>query len=489
MTQRSLGTSSIACAQLFNKLTTTLQDPECQRRSALSHTGVDDQYGRFRIWGGNLGAFQRLPASSSLDHRLRESPKVAEQIHELLEDLQDSIENLIPITLGDRPNREYQPDEEQDDEDECEPDATSELNSGDVTTETRLSEAEELFESAKSTIASLFRIAMIIRKTAPRDRFARALSSKSEKFDASFDIAHVRQKFPLLQSPEKHWLAERLGGAITQRREYLRYVRDHRDKLSKAPEDLWQPQDLQQHSNWAVASQLDAKSQAATTHLTTPTSTLLPTAASTMYLAEIPMLEKDVPDDISQTSYAVSLGNENDESQLVFPALSVVAHGQNSFECPLCWTIQDIRTESSWRKHGFADLRPYVCTFANCDTKVFSDRRDWFEHELQHHRAEWSCHFCENGDFHSLATFRAHLRNHHTHHADEDQLDAIVEASRQSIDRIPASECPFCLDWELRLREANTDISIQETVVVTPAQFRHHVGTHMQQLALFAIPR
>jgi len=30
---------------------------------------------------------------------------------------------------------------------------------------------------------------------------------------------------------------------------------------------------------------------------------------------------------------------------------------------------------------------------------------------------------------------------------------------------------------------------VDETIVVSPAQFRHHVGSHMQQLALFAIPR
>jgi hypothetical protein len=39
------------------------------------------------------------------------------------------------------------------------------------------------------------------------------------------------------------------------------------------------------------------------------------------------------------------------------------------------------------------------------------------------------------------------------------------------------------------LRELNQHLSADEILVVTPQQFRHHVGSHMEQLALFAIPR
>ena len=65
----------------------------------------------------------------------------------------------------------------------------------------------------------------------------------------------------------------------------------------------------------------------------------------------------------------------------------------------------------------------------------------------------------------------------------------MCEASQQPADRISASDCPFCKDWEIKLRRENPNIPIDETIVVSPAQFRHHVGSHMQQLALFAIPR
>ena len=39
------------------------------------------------------------------------------------------------------------------------------------------------------------------------------------------------------------------------------------------------------------------------------------------------------------------------------------------------------------------------------------------------------------------------------------------------------------------MRRENPNMPVDEMIVVSPAQFRHHVGSHMQQLALFAIPR
>ena len=91
--QRSLAASSIGCARLLNELSALLHEDDCAQRTALQQTDVEDQSARFQVWAGNLGAFQRLPATASLDHRLRESPKIATQIHELLEDLETATED------------------------------------------------------------------------------------------------------------------------------------------------------------------------------------------------------------------------------------------------------------------------------------------------------------------------------------------------------------------------------------------------------------
>jgi hypothetical protein len=91
--QTSLATSAIRCAQLLEGLSVLHHDAQCSERSAVHQLAIADQSARFQVWAGNLGAFQRLPASASLDYRLRESPKIAAQIYELLQDLQGTTDD------------------------------------------------------------------------------------------------------------------------------------------------------------------------------------------------------------------------------------------------------------------------------------------------------------------------------------------------------------------------------------------------------------
>ena len=142
----------------------------------------------------------------------------------------------------------------------------------------------------------------------------------------------------------------------------------------------------------------------------------------------------------------------------------------------------------SCRKHLFQDLKPYVCTFEECDLKIFADRSSWFSHELQVHRIEWCCPFCTHSPLQSLVSFEHHLQNRHAQKFIKEQLSALGATCQQSIERISPQACPFCDEWFVKLKDANPDIA-GEMLVVTPAQFQHHVGSHMEQLALFALPK
>jgi hypothetical protein len=355
----------------------------------------------------------------------------------------------------------------------------------------QLSEAEELFESLKETIASLFTLAVVIRNTAPRDRFAKALSGPTA-FDETFDTMHVGHMYPKLNIDGTRWLRDRLGKAITQRRQFIRYSREHRQKLGREPAELWRPViDAPRPPTTRGPIHLDnaRAPHAASTVFTRSLSTLAPTSASTVLFVDGPIANQDIPDDLSQTSYALSSAESEKEGQLQLPSLHDVSRGQTFFECPLCWTMQSFRKESTWRKHAFADLRPYACTFGDCDVKLFADRRDWFDHELKHHRIQWHCQFCDRRDFAAGEIFRRHVRNDHVRAVTEDQLNAIIEACKRPVEIFSPTECPFCDSWEATLRSRHTDIKNEDAVVVTPAQIRHHIGTHMQHLALFAIPR
>ena len=141
-----------------------------------------------------------------------------------------------------------------------------------------------------------------------------------------------------------------------------------------------------------------------------------------------------------------------------------------------------------YRKHIFQDLKPYVCTFEECDLKMFADRSTWFTHELQIHRIEWCCPFCTHPPLQSLVLFEDHLQNYHAQKFIKEQLSALGATCQQSVDKISPQACPFCDEWSVKLRDANPNLA-GGTLVVTPAQFQHHVGSHMEQLALFALPK
>jgi hypothetical protein len=328
---------------------------------------------------------------------------------------------VYAILLGDQPNRCLEPDvgsefEATGTEVDTETDVpTAEDDDDPEEALTSASEAEELFESIKDTIASLFRIAVVIRNASPRDRFLKA-SSGQTPFEESFDVQHVGHKYPKLEAEGKQWLKQRLGKAITQRRQFLWYAREHRRKLGREPPEIWLPTEnaaniasatLPIRPNWTGAS------QGAQTHISKPVSTLAPTAASTLLLPDAPIVETDFRDDYSHTSYALSVGEDGDENQLQLPRLSDVSKNLPSFECPFCWQIQSFRKESAWRKHALSDLRPYVCTHGDCDVKLFADRQHWFDHELKEHRVRWHCPFCSILDFTSYESFRGHILRQH----------------------------------------------------------------------------
>lgn len=80
------------------------------------------------------------------------------------------------------------------------------------------------------------------------------------------------------------------------------------------------------------------------------------------------------------------------------------------------------------------------------------------------------------------------MRHRHAQFSSPTQLPALIKASRQSVDRIPAKACPLC-HWDATLRDLNKHAPADEILVVTLEQFRKHLGGHMEQLALFALPR
>jgi hypothetical protein len=140
---------------------------------------------------------------------------------------------------------------------------------------------------------------------------------------------------------------------------------------------------------------------------------------------------------------------------------------------------------SLYRRHVFYDLQPFSCTFEKCASTLFSNRHTWFDHELKVHRKQWNCISCQHSPFDSADKFEKHLSRRHANVLTKDQIPFIINACETPLDRFRASSCPLCSDWKLFF---STPGHSPSDLFATVEQFRKHLGRHLEQLALFALP-
>jgi hypothetical protein len=91
------------------------------------------------------------------------------------------------------------------------------------------------------TVTNLMKVSVLIRDGTCRDRYEYALRAAARGNNTAvtgWDVDHVMAKYPKLE--RRRGLAQRLGKANTDRRHFLTYLRDHRDRL--AGEELESPE-------------------------------------------------------------------------------------------------------------------------------------------------------------------------------------------------------------------------------------------------------
>jgi len=128
---------------------------------------------------------------------------------------------------------------------------------------------------------------------------------------------------------------------------------------------------------------------------------------------------------------------------------------------------------------------------------MFRSRNEWFAHELQNHRREWVCQFCQHPAFATVSAFSKHTESTHRAVLASSPLKALILQSQEPVDKIPSTACPLCNDWEADMKRKQ---AVLESVQQSPNDsekdsmygklkpFRRHLGRHMEQLALFALP-
>ena len=129
------------------------------------------------------------------------------------------------------------------------------------------------------------------------------------------------------------------------------------------------------------------------------------------------------------------------------------------------------------RLHVFADLSPYICTFAGCSQALtfFPSRASWADHEFYQHRRKhlWRCHECL-ADLTTTVEFSEHLQNLHSFAMGDMELTAAIEVAYHEVDiEMELQKCPLCLHPGFPTRRS----------------FVKHVAEHLEEVALSTLPR
>lgn len=77
------------CVEIFNLFCNALQHAQPRFSEQIPLLEVQTEFGRLRVWAGNLGAHRT--GRSSLDHRLREAGHMRQTTISLLDDLRDNL--------------------------------------------------------------------------------------------------------------------------------------------------------------------------------------------------------------------------------------------------------------------------------------------------------------------------------------------------------------------------------------------------------------
>ena len=122
------------------------------------------------------------------------------------------------------------------------------------------------------------------------------------------------------------------------------------------------------------------------------------------------------------------------------------------------------------RKHVLKDLQPYVCTHLNCDLgdHFFNNRDEWYEHESQCHRIMWFCNTESHPNYDNQRNLINHMRKDHGAMFNESRFIQVQTMFQQPSRRADGT-CNLCM------RECR--------------KLKYHVSRHVQQMALFALPR
>ncbi|KAK6700191.1 hypothetical protein SNK05_012981 [Fusarium graminearum] len=406
-----------------------LEASTADRNAALE---IREEETRFKIWSGNMGAHSE--GRRSLQYRLRDASHLQKQVMSLLDELSELLGDAFLIVSGERI-----PWDRVEDDEEFPQDTESESDSefGDMPG----TEVAQIAQNVSDVVNCLLRLSVAIRNPAPHDRFMSFSSSEASHYEP-FDIQHVKNKFGEIEP----FLADRLGKAISRRREYFKYRESHHLKLKQGLDSV-----EEDGAESTVASSLPLHAKAAGFNLDA--------------------MDEDGASNsgLTQTSFASSRA---DSDKLSVPPLPKEAE-DGPFECPFCYMMITASSIDSWKRHVLADLRPYVCLWEDCTAPgmEFTRRYEWMLHEMQNHRKSYNCPCSCGMTFRVRSQCKDHINKTHPKTFPTSQLDTMIDLNARPMNEKEGSICPLCQENLSSMKD-----------------YQRHVGRHQEQLALFALP-
>ena len=153
-------------------------------------------------------------------------------------------------------------------------------------------------------------------------------------------------KFPKIHG--QPWLETRLGRAITRRREFLRYSKQHHNRLAQGVEQLEREQvQLGKIEQISLHDEKPVQLESLAASTNPLKSTIGSTKATTLDAAQLRMPEEvTVQGDVSESSYATTEITAENEGALQIPPIPESGKKGKQFVCPYCWTTQCFKGKS-----------------------------------------------------------------------------------------------------------------------------------------------
>ncbi|KAI0378685.1 hypothetical protein F5Y04DRAFT_261356 [Hypomontagnella monticulosa] len=461
------------------------------RSPELPYLANEEQ--RFRLWAHSLGLHEL--GHASLDYIVRDITVLRDALEGLMSDLQEHLENLLAISKGEqRPSLRS-------DHNICEDSSDSDSSDGGFdegfnedsnrtgayhtghssSNNVPFDEVKLRLRCITESLDALYELANTIEN--PHDRPQCPKSQLYERVPvghrASYmkkcedaEIANIADTYsqhfvdrnahnPTALVPDSnelgsHWLVRRAGVANARRKQQFLYWQDYGLRLGQ---DC-----IQDDPTIPPISILQ--------NLPTPTATS----------GEVSLGRISVPTERGRLGSAISYdGPQSMYTGLMKggtlewpPPPTRLTELSEYFICPYCKVVcpQEYLDINNWRLHLIHDLRPYHCTYKNCQDpyRLYETRQDWAHHESQHSLV-WRCvwYGCKDEEFQIQTEYEDHLRAHHA-------PKELFSPSHMTVARGPSTrlhpDCPFCL---------KTLSSIPER--------EEHVISHLEQFALLVLPR